>query len=160
MLSKTRGAFGPQRAMLVSDRGMITDACINVCTPAPASQLGLDIGVRHHAIRKLAEDGVFLRSLFDERGLVEIASDACLANAWWCAATRYSRSAGDASARNCSRPPRPTPSTSPAPMATITFGKPESRPPQNAPCFRNLRSSVPASRFRVGLFHQPFEVLP
>lgn len=99
--------------MLVSDRGMITDACINVCTPAPASQLGLDIGVRHHAIRKLAEDGVFLRSLFDERGLVEIASDACLANAWWCAATRYSRSAGDASARNCSRPPRPTPSTSP-----------------------------------------------
>lgn len=73
-VERLRGDFGLERVVLVGDRGMLTDARIEDLRRHPG--LGWISALRHHAIRKLAEDGVFQPSLFDERGLAEIASEA------------------------------------------------------------------------------------
>ena len=73
-VERLRGDFGLERVVLVGDRGMLTDARIEDLRRHPG--LGWISALRHHAIRKLAEDGAFQPSLFDERGLAEIASDA------------------------------------------------------------------------------------
>ena len=72
-VERLRGAFGLRRVVLVGDRGMLTDARIDDLRRHPG--LGWVSALRHHAIRKLAEGGAFQPSLFDERGLAEIASD-------------------------------------------------------------------------------------
>lgn len=72
-VERLRGAFGLRRVVLVGDRGMLTDARIEDLRRHPG--LGWISALRHHAIRKLAEGGTFQPSLFDERGLAEIASD-------------------------------------------------------------------------------------
>ena len=72
-VERLRGAFGLRRVVLVGDRGMLTDARIDDLRQHPG--LGWVSALRHHAIRKLAEGGAFQPSLFDERGLAEIASD-------------------------------------------------------------------------------------
>ena len=73
-VERLRGDFGLERVVLVGDRGMLADARIEDLRRHPG--LGWISALRHHAIRKLAEDGAFQPSLFDERGLAEIASDA------------------------------------------------------------------------------------
>ena len=72
-VERLRGAFGLERAVLVGDRGMLTDARFADLRRRPG--LGWISALRHHAIRQLAEGGAFQPSLFDERGLAEIASD-------------------------------------------------------------------------------------
>ena len=73
-VERLRGDFGLERVVLVGDRGMLTDARIEDLRRHPG--LGWISALRHHAIRKLAEGGAFQPSLFDERGLAEVASDA------------------------------------------------------------------------------------
>ena len=73
-VERLRGDFGLERVVLVGDRGMLTDARIEDLRRHPG--LGWISALRHHAIRKLVEGGAFQPSLFDERGLAEIASDA------------------------------------------------------------------------------------
>ena len=73
-MERLRGDFGLERVVLVGDRGMLADARIEDLRRHPG--LGWISALRHHAIRRLAEDGAFQPSLFDERGLAEIASDA------------------------------------------------------------------------------------
>ena len=73
-VERLRGDFGLERVVLVGDRGMLADARIEDLRRHPG--LGWISALRHHAVRKLAEDGAFQPSLFDERGLAEIASDA------------------------------------------------------------------------------------
>ena len=73
-VERLRGAFGLERVVLVGDRGMLTDARIADLRRRPG--LGWISALRHRAIRQLAEGGAFQPSLFDERGLAEIASDA------------------------------------------------------------------------------------
>ena len=73
-VGKLRQRFGLSRVVLVGDRGMLTEARIRE-EVAPA---GLDwVGaLRGPAIRALVESGAVQLSLFDERDLVELTSDA------------------------------------------------------------------------------------
>ena len=73
-VERLRGDFGLRRVVLAGDRGMLADARIDDLRRHPG--LGWISALRHHAIRGLAEGGAFQPSLFDERGLAEIASDA------------------------------------------------------------------------------------
>ena len=73
-IAKLRERFGLSRVVLVGDRGILTEARIRE-EVAPA---GLDwiSALRGPAIRRLVESGVVQLSLFDEKDLVEVRSDA------------------------------------------------------------------------------------
>jgi len=69
-----RRRFGLSRVVLVGDRGMLTEARIR----EEVKPAGLDwvSALRGPAIRALVDSGAVQLSLFDERDLVEITSDA------------------------------------------------------------------------------------
>ncbi len=67
-----RKRFGLQRVVLVGDRGMLTDTQIETLRQYPG--LGWVSALRHHDIRRLAEDKSVQMSLFDTRNLAEIRS--------------------------------------------------------------------------------------
>ena len=67
-----RQHFGLKRLVLVGDRGMLTDTQIETLRQYPG--LGWISALRHHDIRRLAEEGSVQMSLFDERNLAEIHS--------------------------------------------------------------------------------------
>ena len=67
-----RERFGLQRVVLVGDRGMLTDTQIETLRQYPG--LGWVSALRHHDIRRLAEDKSVQMSLFDTRNLAEIRS--------------------------------------------------------------------------------------
>lgn len=72
-VDKLRNRFGLLRAVLVGDRGMLTDARIDALKHHP--QLGWISALRSKAIQALVEEGSVQLSLFDEQNLAEIASD-------------------------------------------------------------------------------------
>ena len=104
-VAAVRERFSLARVVLVGDRGMLTAARIR----EEVKPSGLDwiSALRGPAIRALVEAGAVEMSLFDERDLVEITSDAYPGSASWCAAIPCWPMTGPASAQNCSRPPRP-----------------------------------------------------
>ncbi len=73
-IGKLRERFGLSKVVLVGDRGMLTEARIRQ-EIAPA---GLDwiAALRGPAIRALVESGAVQLSLFDEKDLVELTTDA------------------------------------------------------------------------------------
>jgi len=73
-VGKLRQRFGLSRVVLVGDRGMLTEARIR----EEVQPAGLDwvSALRGPAIRALVESGAVQLSLFDERDLVEVTSDA------------------------------------------------------------------------------------
>ena len=73
-VAKLRQRFGLSRVVLVGDRGMLTEARIR----EEVEPAGLDwvSALRGPAIRALVESGAVQLSLFDERDLVEVTSDA------------------------------------------------------------------------------------
>ena len=73
-VGKLRQRFGLSRVVLVGDRGMLTEARIR----EQVKPAGLDwvSALRGPAIRALVESGAVQLSLFDERDLVELTSDA------------------------------------------------------------------------------------
>ena len=73
-VGKLRQRFGLSRVVLVGDRGMLTEARIR----EEVEPGGLDwiSALRGPAIRALVESGAVQLSLFDERDLVEVTSDA------------------------------------------------------------------------------------
>ena len=73
-VGKLRQRFGLERVVLVGDRGMLTEARIR----EEVKPAGLDwvSALRGPAIRALVESGAVQLSLFDERALVEVTSDA------------------------------------------------------------------------------------
>lgn len=73
-VEKLRGAFKLNRVVLVGDRGMLTQAQIDKLRTHP--QLGWISALRSGAIRKLMEEGALQPSLFDDRNLAEIHSEA------------------------------------------------------------------------------------
>ena len=73
-IEKLRGRFGLSKVVLVGDRGMLTKARIREeVKPAGLDWIG---ALRGLAIRKLVESGALQLSLFDERDLMEVRSDA------------------------------------------------------------------------------------
>ena len=73
-VAKLRQRFGLSRVVLVGDRGMLTEARIREeVEPAGLDWVG---ALRGPAIRALVESGAVQLSLFDERDLVEVTSDA------------------------------------------------------------------------------------
>jgi len=73
-IDKLRARFGLSKVVLVGDRGMLTEARIREeVQPAGLSWVS---ALRGPAIRKLVDSGVVQMDLFDERGLVEVNSDA------------------------------------------------------------------------------------
>ena len=73
-VDKLRQRFGIQRAVLVGDRGMLTQARIDELRNHP--QLGWISALRSDAIRQLVELGDLRTSLFDQRDLAEITCEA------------------------------------------------------------------------------------
>lgn len=73
-VEKLRGSFKLNRVVLVGDRGMLTQAQIDKLKSYP--QLGWISALRSTSIRKLIDDGALQPSLFDERNLAEIHSEA------------------------------------------------------------------------------------
>ena len=73
-VGKLRQRFGLSRVVLVGDRGMLTEARIR----EEVKPAGLDwvSALRGPAIRALVDSGAVQLSLFDERDLVEVTSDA------------------------------------------------------------------------------------
>ena len=71
-VEKLRARFGLKRVLLVGDRGMLTQTQIDAMRDYPG--LGWISALRFSAIRDLAEDGAFQRSLFDKQNLAEITS--------------------------------------------------------------------------------------
>ena len=73
-VDKLRHRFGFSRVVLVGDRGMLTEARIR----EDVKPAGLDwiSALRGPAVRSLVESGAVQLSLFDEKDLVEIRSDA------------------------------------------------------------------------------------
>ena len=71
-VEKLRQRFGLSRAVLVGDRGMLTESQIDKLRQHPG--LGWISSLRSPAIRSLVEDGHLQRSLFDEGQLAEIRS--------------------------------------------------------------------------------------
>ena len=69
-----RERFGLQRVVLVGDRGMLTETQITHLKRHPG--LGWISALRHRAIRQLADHDTVQLSLFDERNLAEITTDA------------------------------------------------------------------------------------
>jgi len=74
-ITKLRERFGIKRVVIVSDRGLITQARIRE-ELEPIEGLDWISALRAPSIQKLAEQGTVQLSLFDERDLAEIASDA------------------------------------------------------------------------------------
>ena len=73
-IDKLRGRFGLSKVVLVGDRGMLTEARIREeVRPAGLHWIG---ALRGPAIRTLVESGAVQMSLFDDRDLVEVQSDA------------------------------------------------------------------------------------
>ena len=73
-IEKLRERFGLSKVVLVGDRGMLTEARIREeLKPAGLEWIG---ALRGPAIRKLVESGAVQLSLFDEKDLVEIRTDA------------------------------------------------------------------------------------
>lgn len=70
---KLRRRFGLQRAVLVGDRGTITNTTIETLQAHPA--LGWIGALKSDAIRSLIDKGRVSRSLFDETNLAEIVSE-------------------------------------------------------------------------------------
>jgi transposase len=68
-----RDRFGLERVVLVGDRGMLTQARIDVLKTHPG--LGWISALRSAAIQALVEQGAVQLSLFDEQDLAEITSD-------------------------------------------------------------------------------------
>ena len=73
-VEKLRVRFGLERAVLVGDRGMLTQAQIDALREYPG--LGWISALRFPAIRDLAEQGSLQLSLFDRQNLAEITSEA------------------------------------------------------------------------------------
>jgi transposase len=73
-VEKLRERFGLSRVVLVGDRGMLTHTQIKALKKRP--QLGWISALRSEAIQELVEQGAVQLSLFDERNLAEITSDA------------------------------------------------------------------------------------
>lgn len=73
-VEKLRERFGLERAVLVGDRGMLTQTRIDALREYPG--LGWISALRFPAIRDLAEQGAFQLSLFDRQNLAEITSEA------------------------------------------------------------------------------------
>jgi transposase len=71
-VQKLRQRFGLLRVVLVGDRGMITQAKIEVLKKIPG--VGWITALRSEAIRELVEGGHLQRSLFDQTNLAEIHS--------------------------------------------------------------------------------------
>ena len=71
-VKKLRERFGLTRLVLVGDRGMITQAKIDVLKQI--SGVGWITALRSEAIRGLVEGGHLQRSLFDQTNLAEIHS--------------------------------------------------------------------------------------
>jgi transposase len=69
-VGKLRERFGLKRVVLVGDRGMLTQAQIDVLRTEPG--LGWISALRSTAIRKLLQEGPLERSLFDTVNLAEI----------------------------------------------------------------------------------------
>ena len=69
-----RERFGLQRVVLVGDRAMLTETQITHLKRHPG--LGWVSALRHSAIRQLADHDTVQLSLFDERNLAEITTDA------------------------------------------------------------------------------------
>jgi transposase len=69
---KLRDRFGLERVVLVGDRGMLTQAQIDVLRTEPG--LGWISALRSAAIRKLLAEGPLEPSLFDTKNLAEIRS--------------------------------------------------------------------------------------
>jgi transposase len=71
-LEKLKGRFGLSRVVVVSDRGMITQANIELMR----TQEGVDwiTALKAPTIKKLARTGVFQPSLFDEHNLAQITA--------------------------------------------------------------------------------------
>ena len=73
-IEKLRERFGLSKVVLVGDRGMLTEARIREeLKPAGLEWIG---ALRGPAIRKLVDSGAVQLSLFDEKDLVEIRTDA------------------------------------------------------------------------------------
>ena len=73
-VEKLRVRFGLERAVLVGDRGMLTQTQIDALRAYPG--LGWISALRFPAIRDLAEQGAFQLSLFDRQNLAEVTSEA------------------------------------------------------------------------------------
>lgn len=71
-VEKLRKRFGLRRAVLVGDRGMLTETQIGKLKEHPG--LGWVSALRAGAIRELADGGTLQLSLFDKRNLAEIRS--------------------------------------------------------------------------------------
>lgn len=72
-IDKLRKRFGLERAVLVGDRGMLTQTQIDALRDYPG--LGWISALRFTAIRDLAEQGALQLSLFDQQNLAEITSE-------------------------------------------------------------------------------------
>ena len=70
-VTKLKARFGLERVVVVGDRGMVTEARIR----EDISTVGYDwiSALRHGAIRPMVEAKIITPSLFDERGIAEIA---------------------------------------------------------------------------------------
>jgi transposase len=70
-VAKLKARFGLERVVVVGDRGMVTEARIR----EDISTVGYDwiSALRHGAIRPMVEAKIIQPSLFDERGIAEIA---------------------------------------------------------------------------------------
>ena len=71
-VDKLRGRFGLDQVVLVGDRGMLTQTCIERLRQHPG--IGWISALRSDGLRRLVEDRSLQPSLFDERRLAEIAS--------------------------------------------------------------------------------------
>ncbi len=71
-VQKLRQRFGLMRVVLVGDRGMITQAKIDVLQQTDG--VGWITALRSQSIRELVEEGYLQRSLFDQTNLAEIHS--------------------------------------------------------------------------------------
>ena len=71
-VDKLRGRFGLDRVVLVGDRGMLTQTCIERLRQHPGS--GWISALRSDGLRRLVEDRSLQPARFDERRLAEIAS--------------------------------------------------------------------------------------
>jgi transposase len=69
-----KGRFGLERVVLVGDRGMLTQTQIDTLREYPG--IGWIAALRNAKLRQLATEGVLQLSLFDERNLAEIQSEA------------------------------------------------------------------------------------
>ena len=73
-VEKLRQRFGLKRVVLVGDRGLLTETQIKYLKRHPG--LGWISALRHEAIRQLVETQAVQPSLFDERHLAEIRTEA------------------------------------------------------------------------------------